>query len=94
MLWVTFPGLNAALAPGSSGELAAVNTVLALAAASVSAFAFSGVVGETFAVAHLQNAVLAGGVGIATTAHLLLKPYSALLLGTQPLQAPSHGWVQ
>ena len=32
--------------------------------------------------AHVQNAVLAGGVAVGTTANMLIHPWGAILLGT------------
>ena len=32
--------------------------------------------------AHVQNAVLAGGVAVGTTANMLIQPWGAILLGS------------
>jgi ammonium transporter Rh len=82
-LWVCFPGLNSAMAPMQMQQRAMVNTVMSLAAATLTTFFMTTFISkeQKFSVVHMQNAALAGGVGIGTVAHMMVKPYGAMLVG-------------
>ncbi|CAB4002427.1 ammonium transporter Rh type B-like [Paramuricea clavata] len=83
-LWLYWPSFNSILvAPGNDKQRAVINTYLSLTACTVSVFATSAFVNkEKLQMAHVQNAVLAGGVAVGTTANMLIQPWGAILLGT------------
>uniref|UniRef100_A0A1I8IC95 Ammonium_transp domain-containing protein n=1 Tax=Macrostomum lignano TaxID=282301 RepID=A0A1I8IC95_9PLAT len=82
-LWMFWPSFNSALAPGDDRQRAVVNTVLSLASCTVVAFAVSSMLsGENkLAMVHVQNATLAGGVAVGTTADFMIGPWCAILIG-------------
>lgn len=81
-LFVLWPSLNAALAPPSTQHRVVVNTVLALCASVVFAFLGSRVFrGGKFEMKDIQNATLAGGVGIGNVTAIVTGPGSAVIIG-------------
>ena len=84
-LWVYWPNFVAgALEPNSvQQQRAAVNTLLALAASSTTAFAVSSLLSADgkFRPCDIQNGTLAGGVTIGVIANLTLQPATVLLTG-------------
>jgi ammonium transporter Rh len=81
-LFVLWPSFNAALAPPSTQHRVVVNTVLALCASVVFAFLGSRVFrGGKFDMKDVQNATLAGGVGIGNVAAIVTGPGSAVIIG-------------
>lgn len=84
VLWLLWPSFNGALAPTGSQFRVVVNTVLALNGSCVSAFLFSRMLSHEgkFDMVHIQNATLAGGVAVGSSADLVIGPGAALLVGT------------
>ena len=86
-LWMFWPSFNGALAfntnaPGSQQRVV-VNTVLALAACCISAFAASALLrgDRKFDTVDIQNATLAGGVAVGSSADLVIEPWGAVVVG-------------
>jgi ammonium transporter Rh len=82
-LWMFWPSFNGALAVGASRHRVIINTVLALTGSCIASFAMSGLLrpGRKFSMVDIQNATLAGGVAVGSSADLVIKPYGALLVG-------------
>lgn len=67
---------------GDMGQWACVaNTVLALIASCIASFVASAYYDGKFNMVHVQNATLAGGVAIGSSANLRLPPAAALTVG-------------
>ncbi|XP_074652649.1 ammonium transporter Rh type B-B-like [Tubulanus polymorphus] len=82
-LWMFWPSFNAALATGDERTRAIINTYISLAACCVVTFAVSNASNkEKFDMVHIQNATLAGGVAIGTSADLMITPFGALIVGS------------
>ncbi|XP_019376498.1 PREDICTED: ammonium transporter Rh type A [Gavialis gangeticus] len=83
-LWLFWPSFNSAIAvPGDPQYRAIVNTYFSLAACTVAAFAFSSFTDHRgkFAMVHIQNATLAGGVAVGSCADLGIQSFGAMLIG-------------
>ncbi|KAK3605478.1 hypothetical protein CHS0354_001463 [Potamilus streckersoni] len=81
-LWMYWPSFNSGSFEGDEQHRAIINTYLSLTACTVVTFAFSGLLHKgKFEMVHVQNATLAGGVAVGTTAHMVLHPWGALLMG-------------
>ncbi|KAF8055990.1 rhbg [Scenedesmus sp. PABB004] len=85
-LWVLWPSFNGALAitPGEADAhqfRCVANTLTALLGAVAAAAAASTLLTNKFDMVHVQNATLAGGVAIGSSANLLLPPAAALGVG-------------
>ena len=84
-LWVYWPSFVAgALEPNSiQQQKATINTLLALAASSTTAFAVSSLLTSDgkFRPCDVQNGTLAGGVAVGAIANLTLQPSTVLLTG-------------
>ncbi|KAK3086997.1 hypothetical protein FSP39_000149 [Pinctada imbricata] len=82
-LWIFWPSFNGGAASGDEQHRAIVNTYLSLCACVIVTFAVSGFVDKRgkFSMDQIQNATLAGGVAVGTTANAPLQPWGALLIG-------------
>ncbi|XP_069899331.1 ammonium transporter Rh type C isoform X2 [Dipodomys merriami] len=83
-LWMYWPSFNSAVSyHGDAQHRAALNTYCSLAASVLAAVAVSSAVHRKgrLDMVHIQNATLAGGVGVGTAAEMMLMPYGALLVG-------------
>uniref|UniRef100_A0A8C3WDW6 Ammonium transporter Rh type B n=1 Tax=Catagonus wagneri TaxID=51154 RepID=A0A8C3WDW6_9CETA len=83
-LWIFWPSFNSALTPLGDGQhRTALNTYYSLSASTLSTFALSALVGaaERLDMVHVQNAALAGGVVVGTSAEMMLTPFGALVAG-------------
>ncbi|XP_044729708.1 ammonium transporter Rh type A [Chrysoperla carnea] len=82
-LWTYWPSFNGGGLSGDEQHRAIINTYLSIGGSCVAAFITSGLVNteRRFAMAHVQNATLAGGVAVGTVANLMIQPYGALLIG-------------
>jgi ammonium transporter Rh len=82
-LWIFWPSFNSALAGPYDQERTVINTVLALTASGVASFAASWYLrGEKkFDMVDIQNASIAGGVAVGTTANMMLGPVGAQVIG-------------
>ncbi|KAK6173780.1 hypothetical protein SNE40_017180 [Patella caerulea] len=83
-LWLFWPSFNSALAVGDAQQRAVLNTYMALASCCVVTFAISSLVDKDrkFDMVHIQNATLAGGVAVGTSADMMIQPAGALAVGT------------
>ncbi|XP_064651471.1 ammonium transporter Rh type B-like [Lineus longissimus] len=82
-LWMFWPSFNSALAPGDDQHRAVINTYFALAACCVTAFAVSSALDKhgKFDMVHIQNATLAGGVAVGTSADMMIGIWGAMVIG-------------
>ena len=82
-LWMFWPSFNGALAGGDQQQRVAINTFLALAACACAAFAADNLMrpGRKFDMVSIQNATLAGGVAVGSSADLVIQPWGAILVG-------------
>jgi ammonium transporter Rh len=82
-LWMYWPSFNGALAAGDQQHRVAINTVLSLSACCVSAFIWSALMreGKKFDMVDIQNATLAGGVAVGSSADLVIQPWGAIVIG-------------
>ncbi|KAK3600171.1 hypothetical protein CHS0354_018229 [Potamilus streckersoni] len=83
-LWLFWPSFNGGAADDDEQYRAVINTYLSLCACTVVTFALSAVVDKKGRVemVHIQNATLAGGVAVGTSANMPLHPWGALLAGS------------
>ena len=70
-LWLFWPSFNGALAVGNSQHRVVINTILSLTSSCMSAFAMSKSFRKKFNMIDIQNATLAGGVAIGSSADLV-----------------------
>ena len=81
-LWMFWPSFNGALAVGDAQHRVVLNTVFALCASCLGAFCVSRLFNNgKFSMEHVQNATLAGGVAVGSSADLVIAPYGALITG-------------
>ncbi|KAM5291789.1 ammonium transporter Rh type C [Ctenodactylus gundi] len=83
-LWIYWPSFNSAVSfHGDAQHRAAINTYCSLAASVLTSVAVSSAVQKKgkLDMVHIQNATLAGGVGVGTAAEMMLTPYGALIVG-------------
>ncbi|NXN20213.1 RHCG protein, partial [Indicator maculatus] len=83
-LWMYWPSFNSAVSDhGDAQHRAAINTYCSLAACVLTTMAFSSVLQKKgkLDMVHIQNATLAGGVAVGTSAEMMLTPYGSLIVG-------------
>ena len=82
-LWMFWPSFNGALAAGPQEHRVVLNTVFSLTNSCIAAFIFSKVMrgSHKFDMVDIQNATLAGGVAVGSSADLVIEPYGALIIG-------------
>nr|XP_008515035.1 PREDICTED: LOW QUALITY PROTEIN: ammonium transporter Rh type B [Equus przewalskii] len=83
-LWIFWPSFNSAPTMLGDGQhRTALNTYYSLTASTLSTFALSALVGGDgrLDMVHVQNAALAGGVVVGTSAEMMLTPFGALVAG-------------
>lgn len=82
-LWIYWPSFNSALAPGDDQHRAVLNTYFALASCVIMSVAVSALVNkhDKLDMVHIQNATLAGGVAVGTSADMMIHPWGALVIG-------------
>jgi ammonium transporter Rh len=80
-LWLYWPSFVSALVP-EAREVCALHTVLALCGSCVAAFAASYLFKGKLDMVHIQNATLAGGVAIGSTADMDIGLWGSLCIGT------------
>ncbi|XP_076366995.1 ammonium transporter Rh type A-like isoform X2 [Tachypleus tridentatus] len=82
-LWLFWPSFNSALGLGDDRHRAVINTYLSLSSCVLISFATSSLVDgkNRFNMVHVQNATIAGGVAIGTTANMMTHPYGAMIIG-------------
>lgn len=89
-LWMYWPSFNSIPATDEyEKQVVMTNTYLSLAAAAVTAFAVSGFSNKDgkLDMVHIQNATLAGGVAMGSSANMEIGPFYALAVGT------AAGWL-
>ena len=82
-LWMYWPSFNGALADGNSQHRVVINTYLALTNSCIMAFICSKILRphHKFDMVDIQNATLAGGVAVGSSADLVIAPWGSLLIG-------------
>ncbi|XP_045479049.1 ammonium transporter Rh type B [Harmonia axyridis] len=82
-LWLYWPSFNSISLQQDLKFRAIINTYLSLASSCVTTFAVSSWFNDDgkLEMVHIQNATLAGGVAIGSSASLLIQPYGAVLVG-------------
>eukprot|EP00035_Acanthoeca_spectabilis_P039036 m.58436 g.58436 ORF g.58436 m.58436 type:complete len:457 (+) comp9411_c0_seq2:128-1498(+) len=80
-LWMFWPSFNGALAPTVTQERVFINTVLALTGSCVGTFIWSQLKRRKLSMVDIQNATLAGGVAVGSSADLSIDPWAAMLVG-------------
>nr|XP_025035925.1 ammonium transporter Rh type B [Pelodiscus sinensis] len=83
-LWLFWPSFNSAITAHGDDQLRTVmNTYFSLAASTLATFAISALVNEEgkLDMVHIQNAALAGGVVVGTSAEMMLTPFGAMIAG-------------
>ncbi|KFM68247.1 Ammonium transporter Rh type B, partial [Stegodyphus mimosarum] len=81
MFW---PSFNSVMAVGDEGHRSVINTYVAMLSCCVITFAISSLIdGERrLNMVHIQNATLAGGVAVGSTANMRIHPFGAMIIGT------------
>ena len=82
-LWMFWPSFNGALAAADQQQRVAINTFLALSACACAAFLADNLMrpGRKFDMVSIQNATLAGGVAVGSSADLVIQPWGAITVG-------------
>lgn len=82
-LWLYWPSFNGGALNDDEKHRAFINTYLSLCACTIVTFALSAYYDQKgkFSSEFIQNATLAGGVAVGTTANMPLQPWGALLMG-------------
>jgi len=80
VLWVFWPSFTSAIVSPERVPITAINTVMALAGATVATYAVSKLVGGKLDVEHIANAALAGGVAIGSTCDIA-SPGMSIIIG-------------
>ena len=81
-LWMFWPSFNGALASGNSQHRVVINTILSLTSSCMAAFAISKYLRKKkFNMIDIQNATLAGGVAVGSSADLVIGPSFSMLIG-------------
>jgi len=82
-LWMFWPSFNGALATGPQQQRVVINTVLSLTNSCVGAFLMSKLLrpNHKLDMVDIQNATLAGGVAVGSSADLVIGPYASLIIG-------------
>jgi len=82
-LWMFWPSFNGALATDEQQHRVVINTVLALSACCVTAFATDLLLRKNhkFDMESIQNATLAGGVAVGSSSDLVIQPWGAIVIG-------------
>jgi ammonium transporter Rh len=81
-LWMFWPSFNGALASGNSQHRVVINTILSLTSSCMASFAISKYLRKNkFNMVDIQNATLAGGVAVGSSADLVIGPSFSMLIG-------------
>ncbi|XP_023587863.1 RH-like protein isoform X1 [Trichechus manatus latirostris] len=82
-LWIFWPNFNSALLSIENKRKAVFNTYYALAVSSVTATSVSAAAHPEgkISMTHIHSAVLAGGVAVGASCHLISSPWPAMLVG-------------
>eukprot|EP01026_Neomeris_dumetosa_P017737 TRINITY_DN1686_c0_g1_i1.p1 TRINITY_DN1686_c0_g1~~TRINITY_DN1686_c0_g1_i1.p1 ORF type:complete len:434 (+),score=53.92 TRINITY_DN1686_c0_g1_i1:144-1445(+) len=94
-LWIFWPSFNGAVATtGDERFYATINTVMSLLGACISTFMVSAYMDGKLNMVHIQNATLAGGVAMGSSANLNMLPGAALLIGVAAGILSTVGYVR
>jgi len=81
-LWLCWPSFNSALAPAANQQRTIINTYFSIIGSCLVAWLTSFIFrGGKFSMIDVQNATLAGGVGVGSAADLVITPGGALGVG-------------
>ena len=82
-LWIYWPSFNGTMATGNSQHRVVINTVLSLTNSCIGAFCMSKLLrpNKKLSMVDIQNATLAGGVAVGSSADLVIGPCIALIIG-------------
>ncbi|XP_069463259.1 ammonium transporter Rh type B [Ambystoma mexicanum] len=83
-LWMFWPSFNSAVVGhGDDQHRTALNTYYSLAACTLATFATSALLNHEgkLDMVHIQNAALAGGVVVGTSAEMMLTPFGSMIAG-------------
>jgi ammonium transporter Rh len=82
-LFAFWPSFNGVLATGASQYRVIINTTIALTFSCISSFAFDSLLRHKHKLdmVTIQNATLAGGVAVGSSADLVIQPWGAALIG-------------
>jgi len=92
-LWMFWPSFNGALAPDVTQERVFINTVVSLTGSCIGAFMWSQIRRKKLSMVDIQNATLAGGVAVGSSADLSIEPWAALLIGLISATVSVWGYV-
>ncbi|MDA9673951.1 ammonium transporter [bacterium] len=94
-LWIYWPSFNGALAVGNSQHRVVINTVLSLTNSCISAVIVSKLLRphRRLSMVDIQNASLAGGVAVGSSADLVIGPFASLLIGAIAGTVSVYGYV-
>jgi len=94
-LWMFWPSFNGALATGAQQQRVVLNTFISLCGSCVVSFVTSTTFRKEkkFSMVDVQNATLAGGVAMGTSADLLIGPGAALLVGCTAGLVSTLGYI-
>tara|TARA_B110000208_G_scaffold191644_1_gene259336 strand:- start:4887 stop:6002 length:1116 start_codon:yes stop_codon:yes gene_type:complete len=94
-LWIYWPSFNGAFADGNSQHRVVINTVLSLTNSCLTAFIFSKLLRPRykFNMVDIQNATLAGGVAVGSSADLVIAPFGALIIGMVSGITSVYGYI-
>jgi len=81
-LFIFWPSFNGALARNFQQHRVIINTVLSISASAIGGFIASHAVFGKFDMVHIQNATLAGGVAVGSSADLVIQPFGSILVGS------------
>ncbi|KAL4229279.1 hypothetical protein ACF0H5_012319 [Mactra antiquata] len=82
-LWLYWPSFNGGGSDGDEQHRAFINTYLSLCSCTVVTFALTALLDKKgkITMEFIQNATLAGGVAVGTTANMPLQPFGAIIMG-------------
>jgi len=92
-LWMYWPSFNGALASGNSQHRVVINTVLSLTGSCLVTFLISKQFRGKLSMVDIQNATLAGGVAVGSSADLVILPYGALIIGVVAGIVSTFGYI-
>lgn len=95
-LWMFWPSFNGAMAEGAQQHRVVINTVLALTNSCVAAVLMSRILQpeHKLSMVDIQNATLAGGVAVGSSADLVIEPFGALIIGFVAGSLSVYGYVK
>jgi len=93
-LWLYWPSFNSALAPADRELRTIINTFMSITGSCIVTFALSMALRKgKFSMVDVQNATLAGGVGVGSAADLVITPGGAFAVGVGAGALSTLGYV-